>query len=154
MRRTSDPGKFEITATSDLKDGLNVLLRSYPASHNARTQIVRFRSRIEGIKMKVSFLDAEDDVEFVHTRHPLVLLARHLTREPLSDIPYCVGAVSTTSADGTKVLVWAVGSLEGLHESRRASLRHGRLRHGHGQPNLGRSGAEVDESVVHYRRRT
>ena len=113
MRRTLVPAEFEISATSDLKDALNTLLRSYPASHNARTQIVRFRNRIEGFKTKVSFLDPEDGVEFVHTRHPLVLLARHLTQEPLSDTPYCAGIVPTTEVDRPTMLVWAVGSLEG-----------------------------------------
>ena len=113
IRRTSAHSEFEIRATNDLNDALSALLRSYPASHNARTQVVRFRKRIEGGWTKVSFLESRDDTEFVHTRHPLVLLARYLTQEPLSDIPYCTGVVPTTAVDKSTMLVWAVGSLEG-----------------------------------------
>ena len=114
MRRTSADGEFEVSGTRDLRDTLQELLRSYPASHYARTDIARFRKRMDGQKRtKVSFLGDGDDVEFVHTRHPLVLLARHLTREPISDIPYCSSAAPTSVVNEPTMLVWAVGSLEG-----------------------------------------
>ena len=114
MRRASAEGEFEVGGTRDLRDMLQGLLRAYPATHYARTEIVRFRNRIdEQKKTRVSFLANGDDVEFAHTRHPLVLLARHLTREPISDIPYCVGVAPNTVVDKLTMLVWAVGSLEG-----------------------------------------
>lgn len=113
IRRTSSATEFDIHATNAFKDELNALLRSYPATNNARTQILRFRNRIDTGRTKVSFSDSGDDAEFAHIRHPLVLLARRLTREPLSDIPLCTGEISTTTLDRPTMLVWAVGSLEG-----------------------------------------
>ena len=113
VRRTSSATEFEILATSAFKGELNALLRSYPASNNARAQISSFRNRIAAGRTKVSFLDSGDDAEFVHIRHPLVLLARRLTRGPLSDIPLCTGAIPSTVVDRPTILVWAVGSLEG-----------------------------------------
>ena len=114
MRRATAADVFEVSGTRGLRDKLQDLLRSYPASHYARTAIARFRKRIDDQKrVKVSFFGDRDDVEFVHTRHPLVLLARHLTREPISDIPYCVGVDPTTEVDKPTMLVWAVGSLHG-----------------------------------------
>ena len=114
VRRTSADGEFAVSGTRGLRDVLQELLRSYPPSHHARTEIARFRNRIDGQKRtKVSFLGDGEDVEFAHTRHPLVLLARHLTREPLSDIPYCVGVAPTSTANEPTMLVWAVGTLEG-----------------------------------------
>ena len=114
MKRTPVGGEFEISSNSALRDGLQRLLRAYPATHYARTEIVRFRNRMDEQKRaKVSFLGDGEDMEFVHARHPLVLLARHMAREPLSDIPYCVGVIPTAVVDKPTILVWAVGSLEG-----------------------------------------
>ena len=114
VKRASTKGEFEVNGTRDLRDALQELLRSYPATHYARTEIVRFRTRInEQEKTKISFLGDGDDMEFAHIRHPLVLLARHLAQEPLSEIPYCLGVTPTMVVDSPTMLVWAVGSLEG-----------------------------------------
>ncbi len=114
IRRRSVSCEFEVSGTQELKDALQGLLRAYPASHYARTEIARFRTRLDQQRRtRVSFLGHGDGLEFAHTRHPLVLLARHLTREPLSDVPYCVGLVPASVVDDSTALVWAVGSLEG-----------------------------------------
>ena len=114
MRRTLSRSGFEVHANEDLSDALQELLRAYPASHHARTEIVRFLNRLkERKKMPVSFLDTDEDVEFVHARHPLTLLARHLSRGVVSDIPYCVGEITSAEIESPAVLVWAVSSLEG-----------------------------------------
>ena len=114
VSRTSNEDQFEVSGTRELQDALQGLLRAYPSTHYALTEIVRFRKRLdEQKKIRVSFSEHSDDAEFVHTRHPLVLLARYLAREMLSDIPFCSGMAPTGVADKPTMLVWAVGSLEG-----------------------------------------
>ena len=60
----------------------------------------------------VSFLDGGEGLEFVHLRHPLVLLARHLEKGTSPDTPWCSGTVASDKVDGPTMLVWAVGSLQ------------------------------------------
>ncbi len=106
--------EFEVIGTQGVKDAVQGLLRSYPASHHARTEITRFRTRLDQQRRtRVSFVGHGDGLEFAHARHPLVLLARHLAPEPLFDVPYCVGVAPTSVMEMPTVLVWAVGSLEG-----------------------------------------
>ena len=64
-------------------------------------------------KLRVSFAAESEGVEFVHTRHPLMLLARHLERKQLSDTPWCLGVVPSDILDSPTTLVWAIGSLNG-----------------------------------------
>ena len=45
-RRASVESDFEVRGTQDLRDALHGLLQAYPASHYARTEIVRFRNHI------------------------------------------------------------------------------------------------------------
>ena len=52
-------------------------------------------------------------MEFVHVRHPLLLLARHLAGATSSDIPWCSGVVNAESVSDPTMLVWALGTLEG-----------------------------------------
>ncbi|MHA1740891.1 MAG: helicase-related protein [Candidatus Thorarchaeota archaeon] len=103
---------YEVVGSKELRDALRGLLRAYPASHYSRTEIVRFIKRLEEGKVRIAFGGDTDQAEFAHIRHPLVLLARWLTREPLPDIPYCHGFVRGKVEHPT-LLVWAVGSLEG-----------------------------------------
>ena len=111
MKRVAGDG-FDVSRTRELQDALHGLLRAYPPTHYARTEIVRFRRRLDDQKkIKVSF--SGDDTEFVHTRHPLVLLARHLARDARSGIPYCSGVAPSGMVERSTLLVWAVGSLEG-----------------------------------------
>ena len=114
MRRLVNQCEFEIVGSARLGDALRGLVASYPATHYARTDIVRFRNRVgQSGNTRVSFLEDGDDVEFVHVRHPLLLLARYLEKDPLTNVPWCSGTVpSDTVADAT-MLIWAIGSLEG-----------------------------------------
>ncbi len=113
MKQTA-MGEFEISGSDSLRDALGSLLTAYPATHHARTAIVRFRNQVgQTAKTRVSFLAEGDETEFVHARHPLLLLARHLEKTPLSDTPWCSAAVPQEMLDTPAVLVWAVGSLEG-----------------------------------------
>ena len=114
LRRVSATGEFEIVKNEGLRDALQGLLASYPSTHYGRSETVRFRNRIsQPGTTKVSFVEDGDEVEFVHVRHPLLLLARHLGTEPLSDMPWCSGVVPSKMASKPIALVWAVGSLEG-----------------------------------------
>ncbi len=114
LRKAAADGQFDVVRNSELLDGLQGLVASYPPTHHARTEIVRFRSRIErDRRLRVSFLGEDEGVEFVHGRHPLMLLARNLERGPLSDVPWCTGTVPPDMLDRPTMLVWAIGSLEG-----------------------------------------
>ena len=114
MRRRAVPEEFEVIGGSALHDALRGLLTAYPATHFARTEVARFRNRVSpSEKTRVSFLGGAEDVEFVHLRHPLVLLARHLEKETSPDTPWCSGAVPSDKLDRPTILVWAVGSLQG-----------------------------------------
>ena len=114
VRRLAHHGEFEIAGSTRLGDALRGLVASYPASHYARTEIVRFRSRVgQPGNTRVSFLADSDEAEFVHVRHPLLLLARHLERDLLTDVPWCSGVVPSNAVSEPTMLVWAIGSLEG-----------------------------------------
>ena len=114
IRRTSKEDRFEVRGTAEMGNELQGLLRAYPSTHYARTEIVRFRRRLDDQKkIEVSFSGHGEDTEYVHARHPLVLLARHLERGSHSDIPYCSGVAPSDVVVKPTMLVWAVGSLEG-----------------------------------------
>ena len=75
---------------------------------------MRFRNRVgQPGNTRVSFLEDGDDVEFVHVRHPLLLLARYLEKDPLTDVPWCSGTVPSNAVADATMLIWAIGSLEG-----------------------------------------
>ena len=61
----------------------------------------------------MSFVGDSEGMEFVHARHPLMLLVRHLERGTRFDAPWCSGDVPSDMLDKTLMLVWAIGSLEG-----------------------------------------
>ena len=114
LRRGPTTGEFEVARGDSLRDALQGLLAAHPATHHARSDIVRFRNRLtQQQTTKVSFLEETDRVEFVHVRHPLLLLARHLEREPLSNMPWCSGTAPSEKVAQPIMLVWAVGSLGG-----------------------------------------
>lgn len=106
--------EFAVIRNANLRDSLTSLLQSYPATHSARHEILRFRSKITDSRdTKVTFEGDADDAEFVHTRHPLVLLARHIERGTPLETPMCSGVVPASMVSGPMALVWAVGSLGG-----------------------------------------
>ena len=114
MVLTTAGGQFDVIGGQGLRDAFQELLASYPATHHARIEIVRFRNRMDQQrKVRVSFDAESEGVEFVHTRHPLMLLARHLERRNLSDTPWCLGLVPSEMLEGPTTLVWAIGSLDG-----------------------------------------
>jgi hypothetical protein len=79
---------------------------------------VKFSKRLEEGKVRVAFWGESDEVELAHVRHPLVLLARWLAREPLAEIPFCRAIINVVETP--TLLVWAIGSLEGY--TQRAEL--------------------------------
>lgn len=110
----SADGSFDVVGSDTLRDRLLGLLTSYPATHHARTEIVRFRNLLDQKrKLKVSFAAETEGVEFVHTRHPLMLLARSFEVGQHSDTPWCIGAVPQDMLANSMTLVWAIGSLDG-----------------------------------------
>ena len=114
MIATTVDGQFDVISSQGLRDALQGLLTSYPATHHARIEIVRFRNRMDQQRrLRVSFAAESEGVEFVHARHPLMLLARHLERSQLSDTPWCLGEVPPDMLDRATTLVWAIGSLNG-----------------------------------------
>ena len=114
LAHTSEDLSFDVIRNDDLRDALRGLLMSYRATHHARTEISRFRNRIgESRRTRVSFLGEREAEEFVHVRHPLLLLARHLEGEPIANIPWCMGGVPPNMVNAPQMLVWAIGSLEG-----------------------------------------
>ena len=114
MKRRAVTGEFEVVGSAALQDALRGLLTAYPATHYARTETTRFRNRVgQSGKTLVSFLDGDENAEFIHLRHPLVLLARHLEKDPLSDTPWCSGLVPSDMLDRPTMVVWAVESLQG-----------------------------------------
>ena len=114
MRMSATSGEFDIVRNEELRTALQGLLASYPATHYARTEIARFHNRIRQQRTtRVSFVGEGDGVEFVHVRHPLLLLARHLAGATSSDIPWCSGVVNAETVSDPTILVWALGTLEG-----------------------------------------
>ena len=111
---TTVGGQFDVMSNQGLRDVLHELLTSYPATHHARIEIVRFRNRMDRQRrVRVSFDAESEGAEFVHTRHPLMLLARHLERRQPSDTPWCLGVVPPDMLERPTTLVWAIGSLDG-----------------------------------------
>ena len=105
---------YDVLGSDDLSNSLAGLLRAYPATHSARHEIVRFRNKMNGQKSaRVDFTGEDEQAEFVHARHPLVLLVRHLQRESPSETPWSAGTVTAQMVQEPTLLVWAVGSLEG-----------------------------------------
>ena len=114
MRRNAIAGEFEIVDREGLRQAFGGLLSAYPSTHYARTEVGRFRERVSGRRgTKVSFLGESLGREFVHPRHPLLLLARHLERGAMADTPWCSAAVSSDMVSKPTMLAWAMGSLEG-----------------------------------------
>ena len=114
MTPAKTAGEFDVAGGDLLRAALNNLLGAYPATYYARDEIVRFRNRIsEQGRTQVSFVEDRDGAEFVHARHPLMLLARHLERDQLTSAPRCSATVPSHLVDTPTMLVWAIGSLEG-----------------------------------------
>ena len=114
MVRSSVDGQFDLILDEALRDAFQGLLMSYPATHHSRMEIARFRNRMSQLqRLRVSFVSESEGVEFVHLRHPLMLLARHLEKGQLSDTPWCFGILPIDMLDRPMVLVWAIGSLDG-----------------------------------------
>lgn len=113
MRHVAEDS-FEVNGTSQIRDALQGLMATYPSAHYARTDIARFRRRLDQEKkIRVSFSGSAGSAEFAHLRHPLVLLGRHWGRDSYSEIPYCLCEAPLDTIDKPNILVWAVGSLEG-----------------------------------------
>ena len=114
MRVSATAGEFNIVRNEELRTALQGLLAAYPATHYARTEIARFNNRIRQQRAtRVSFIEEGDSVEFVQVRHPLLLLARHLSGATSSDIPWCSGVVNAETVSDPTMLIWALGTLEG-----------------------------------------
>ena len=114
MRVSATAGEFNIVRNEELRTALQGLLAAYPATHYARTEIARFNNRIRQQRAtRVWFIEEGDSVEFVHVRHPLLLLARHLSGATSSDIPWCSGVVNAETVSDPTMLIWALGTLEG-----------------------------------------
>ena len=122
VRRLGADGTYSLRNSKEIGDALRGLMASYPAAHYARTEITRFRNRIsEAASTALSFGEDRGNHEFVHARHPLVLLARNFERGRDSDTPWCAGEVPTELVGGNPMmLVWAIGALDGY--ARRAEL--------------------------------
>ena len=107
-------GVYNAFGSEDLGNSLADLLRAYPATHSARHEIVRFRNIVTKEKTaRIDFTGQDEQAEFVHTRHPLVLLVRHLDRAVSSETPSSIGTVPSDVIQEPILLVWAVGSIEG-----------------------------------------
>ena len=114
MRRTRIEFEFDVFGNDAIHDALGGLLRAYPATHSARAEIVRFRNQVTHTRRtRVSFSGEREGIEFVHVRHPLLLLARHMDKEPITEMPRCAAAVPPNVLCNPTAIVWAVGSLEG-----------------------------------------
>ena len=122
VRRIGDDIAYAVRKSGVLSDALRSLMMSYPGTHSARTEIARFRNSVsESASILISFGDDRENHEFVHPRHPLVLLARRFERDKVTDTPWCIGQVpDEISGLDLMALVWAIGSLEGY--ARRAEL--------------------------------
>ena len=75
IRKRDSDGSYSLRNGKEISDALRALMSSYPATHYARTEISRFRNQlIETISTAISFGEDRENHEFVHTRHPLVLM--------------------------------------------------------------------------------
>lgn len=114
VKTTTDGGKFEVINNEGIHDALQKLITAYPATHQGRVKIVRFCNRLhQQRRLRCSFVGEAEREEFVHARHPLMLLARHLERGRLFDTPWCSSEVPSGILDRPTLLAWAIGSLEG-----------------------------------------
>lgn len=114
LRKSATAGQFRLVGSAELRDALQRLLQSYPAASNARTQIVRFRDRTrQRANTRVSFTGEDPEAEFVHARHPLLLLARFLDGPFVAETPWCFGIVPPGTIDAPTALIWAIGTLQG-----------------------------------------
>lgn len=118
LLRTAKPGEFKLRYKPELREALSELLKLYPAASSARHQIARFRERLGRLSdtrapMSLSFAAGDSEAEFVHARHPLLLLARYLDGRPSTETPWCSGAAPSEIAPGPSALVWAIATLEG-----------------------------------------
>lgn len=114
MRQTRVECEFDVITNDNIQDALGGLLRAYPATHSARAEMVRFRNRLsKARRTRVSFSGEREEAEFVHVRHPLLLLARHLHKEPIDEAPQCVAVIPADVLSNPTAVVWAVGSIEG-----------------------------------------
>ena len=110
----SEVGVYDVSGSDDLVNSLAGLLRAYPATHSARHEIVRFRKRVTDQKaVRIDFSGENEQAEFVHARHPLVLLVRHFDKAASSETPSSTGTVPSHMIHEPTILVWAVGSLAG-----------------------------------------
>lgn len=111
---TATPERFRLIRTSALMEALHTLLTSYPASSNARAQINRLRERVKRKHSTPVVFNSEDtEAEFVHVRHPLLLLARHLNTSSEAEIPWCSAVVPADEIADQTVLIWAIATLHG-----------------------------------------
>lgn len=114
LRKTAIAGQFKLVGSADLRDALQRLLQSYPSASSARTQIVRFRDRTrQQANTRVSFTGEDPEAEFVHARHPLLLLARYIDGLSAAETPWCFGIVSSGMIGTPTALIWAIGTLQG-----------------------------------------
>ena len=112
--RRSDGDVYTVHDDNTLWNALHELFISYPSTHYARQETLRFRKLLrESGKLPISFSDGASGGEFIHVRHPLVLLARHLITTTAVDTPWCYGTVPTDLLDRSTAVVWAIGSLDG-----------------------------------------
>jgi superfamily II DNA or RNA helicase len=98
---------------------LSQLSKGLPPASRLREGVRRFENlaRRSSPTVLVSFEDtAKDGVEFAHVRHPLVLLARHLTASSIQRVPLAVGTVAAASwlSPGEYVLGWGIASYDGM----------------------------------------
>ena len=126
------PDGFEVSGTSQIRDALQGLLTTYPPTHYARTDIARFRRRLdEEKKIKVSFSGSGDHSAFAHARHPLMLLGRHIARNTHSDTPLLPCRSSIWHSRQAHYSGMGRGITRRLYEPRRAPLYDRRMHHRH-----------------------
>ena len=114
MRASATSGEFDIVRNEELRTALQGCWLLIQQRTTREPEIARFQNRIRQQRTtKVSFVEERDGVEFVHVRHPLLLLARHLAGASSSDIPWCSGVVQGEMVSAPTMLVWALGTLEG-----------------------------------------
>ena len=112
--RPSASDLYTVYDGHSLWNALGELVVSYPSTHYARQEILRFRELLlQSGRLSVSFRNGAGTHEFVHVRHPLVLLTRHLASRRAVDLPWCYGTVSAGLLDRPTMVVWAIASFEG-----------------------------------------
>lgn len=105
---------------SVLEEELTALSRALPATSSARdrTRSLVARSRRQAGRLEASFHDAEyrEGVDFVHARHPLLLLCRHIRRGNRPEARVASGTIESQDgmASGRYLAAWAIASYVGL----------------------------------------